>query len=156
MPLSPVKRARLIYNPTSGREEIKLRLPDLLQRLERGGIETSCHATSGEGDATIAAAEAVERGYDLIIAAGGDGTLYEVINGLADKPNRPPLGILPLGTTNDFARALGIPRNWEYACDLIIEGYTRPIDVGVANQRYFINIAGGSYPSKEARSLGGT
>jgi len=138
-----IKRARLIYNPTSGREEIKRRLPDLLQRLERGGVETSCHATSGEGDATIAAAEAVERGYDLIIAAGGDGTLHEIINGMSNKPSRPPLGILPLGTTNDFARALGIPRNWEYACDLIIEGYTRPIDVGLANQRYFINIAGG-------------
>ncbi|MBD3921013.1 diacylglycerol kinase [Paenibacillus sp. PR3] len=138
-----IRRARLIYNPTSGREEIKRRLPELLQRLERGGIETSTHATSGAGDASLAAAEACERGYDLIIAAGGDGTLYEVINGLADKPNRPPLGILPLGTTNDFARALGIPKNWEYACDLIIEGYSRPIDVGVANNRYFINIAGG-------------
>lgn len=137
------KRARLIYNPTSGREEMKRRLPDILQRLEQGGIETSTHATIGEGDATMAAAEAAERDYDMIIAAGGDGTLYEVINGLADKPNRPPLGILPLGTTNDFARATGIPKHWEYACDLIIQQYTKPIDVGRANDRYFINIAGG-------------
>ncbi|RIX60645.1 diacylglycerol kinase [Paenibacillus nanensis] len=138
-----MKRARLIYNPTSGREEMKRRLPDILQRLDRGGIETSCHATIGEGDATIAAAEAADRDYDLIIAAGGDGTLYEVINGLANKENRPPLGILPVGTTNDFARATGIPKHWEYACDLIINQYTRPIDVGVANERFFINIAGG-------------
>src|SRR5690606_11369840 len=115
-----VKRARLIYNPTSGREEIRRRLPDILQRLENGGIETSCHATIGEGDATLAAAEAIERGFDMIIAAGGDGTLYEVINGMAEHDNRPPLGILPLGTTNDFARAMGIPKHWEYACDLII------------------------------------
>ncbi|MHA7967401.1 diacylglycerol kinase [Paenibacillus sp. CAU 1782] len=138
-----MKRARLIYNPTSGREEMKRRLPDILQRLDQGGIETTCHATIGEGDATLAAADAAERGYDMIIAAGGDGTLYEVINGLADKPNRPPLGILPVGTTNDFARATGIPKHWEYACDLIIGQYTRPIDVGKANDRYFINIAGG-------------
>ncbi|MNZ75357.1 Diacylglycerol kinase [compost metagenome] len=137
------KRARLIYNPTSGREEMKKRLPDILQRLEQGGIETSCHATVGEGDATIAAAEAADRNYDLIIAAGGDGTLYEVINGLAGKANRPPLGILPLGTTNDFARAMGIPKHWEYAVDLILQQYTRPVDVGKANNRYFINIAGG-------------
>ncbi|MFF2093326.1 diacylglycerol kinase [Paenibacillus sp. NPDC058174] len=137
------KRARLIYNPTSGREEMKRRLPDILQKLDQAGIEASCHATTGEGDATLAAAEAAERGYDMIIAAGGDGTLYEVINGLAEKPNLPPLGILPLGTTNDFARAMGIPRHWEYACDLIIQQYTRPIDVGKANNRYFINIAGG-------------
>ncbi|MBB3111952.1 diacylglycerol kinase (ATP) [Paenibacillus phyllosphaerae] len=138
-----IKRARLIYNPTSGREEMKRRLPDILQKLERGGIETSCHATESEGDATIAAAEAADRGFDLIIAAGGDGTLYEVINGLAEKDVRPPLGILPLGTTNDFARALGIPKHWEYACDLITQQFTRPIDVGKANNRYFINIAGG-------------
>ncbi|WP_175598163.1 diacylglycerol kinase [Paenibacillus luteus] len=138
-----MKRARLIYNPTSGREEMKKRLPDILQRLEQGGIETSCHATIGEGDATLAAADAADRGYDMVIAAGGDGTLYEVINGLTNKVNRPPLGILPVGTTNDFARAMGIPKHWEYAVDLIIQQYARPIDVGKANDRFFINIAGG-------------
>lgn len=122
---------------------MKRRLPDILQRLEQGGIETSCHATTGEGDATVAAAEAAERGYDLIIAAGGDGTLYEIINGLAPKKNRPPLGILPVGTTNDFARATGIPKAWDYAVDLILSQHTRPIDVGKSNDRYFINIAGG-------------
>ncbi|MBE9916864.1 diacylglycerol kinase [Paenibacillus donghaensis] len=138
-----MKRARLIYNPTSGREEMRRRLPDILQRLDQGGIETSCHATMGEGDATAEAAAAVERGYDMIIAAGGDGTLYEVINGMAGKENVPPLGVFPLGTTNDFARGLGIPRNWEDYCDLVIRQQTRPIDVGKANDRYFINIAGG-------------
>ncbi|WP_213525947.1 diacylglycerol kinase [Paenibacillus sp. J31TS4] len=137
------KRARLIYNPTSGREEMKKRLPEVLQRLERGGLETSTHATSGEGDATLAAAEAVKRGFDIVIAAGGDGTLYEVINGLAEKKHRPMLGLLPLGTTNDFARALNIPRRWEDAVDLIIRQHTRPIDVGKMNNKYFINIAGG-------------
>ncbi|SIR66858.1 diacylglycerol kinase (ATP) [Paenibacillus macquariensis] len=140
---SRMKRARLIYNPTSGREEMKRRLADILQRLDKGGIETSVHATTGEGDATREAAEAVERGYDLIIAAGGDGTLYEVVNGMAGKENLPPLGLFPLGTTNDFARGLGIPKNWEDYCDLIIRQETRPIDVGKANDRYFINIAGG-------------
>jgi diacylglycerol kinase (ATP) len=136
-------RARLIYNPTSGREEMKKKLSDILQRLEQGGIETSTHATIGEGDATLAAADAVDRGFDIIIAAGGDGTLYEIINGMAGKENRPKLGIIPLGTTNDFARALGIPKFWEFACDLIVAQNTRSIDVGKANQRYFINIAGG-------------
>lgn len=137
------KRARLIYNPTSGREEMRRRLPEILQRLERGGLETSTHATIGEGDATLAAADAIERGFDIIIAAGGDGTLYEVINGMAEKSYRPPLGILPLGTTNDFARALNIPRSWEGAVDVILQQHTKVIDVGKMNQRYFINIAGG-------------
>lgn len=138
-----ITRARLIYNPTSGREEVKRRLPAILQRLERGGIETSCHATEEEGDAIRAASEAVERGFDMLISAGGDGTLNEVVNGMSVHANRPALGILPLGTTNDFARAHGIPRRWEDACDLLIRRYTTPVDVGQANGRYFINIAGG-------------
>lgn len=138
-----VKTARLIYNPTSGREEMRRRLPDILQKLDLAGIEATTHATVGEGDATACAMEAVERGVDLIIAAGGDGTLNEVINGMARMPNRPPLGILPVGTTNDFARAMNIPRNWSDACDLIIEQQRRPIDIGLAGDRYFINIAGG-------------
>ncbi|WP_434748039.1 diacylglycerol kinase [Paenibacillus amylolyticus] len=138
-----MKSARLIYNPTSGREEMKKRLADILQRLDQGGIEASCHATTGEGDATREAEIAIERGYDMILAAGGDGTLYEVINGMAERENRPPLGVFPLGTTNDFARALGIPRQWEEYVDLVIQQQTRPLDLGKANDRYFINIAGG-------------
>lgn len=124
-------------------------LPDVLDRLDRAGIETSCHATAGEGDATREAAECCERGYDIIIAAGGDGTLNEVVNGMAGaaltvgKENLPPLGIFPLGTTNDFARAMKIPKRWEDYCDLVIENKTRPIDIGKANGRHFINIAGG-------------
>ncbi|SFM05430.1 diacylglycerol kinase (ATP) [Paenibacillus sp. 1_12] len=122
---------------------MKKRLPEILQQLERGGIETSTHATIGEGDATLAAADAVERGFDIIIAAGGDGTLYEVINGVAEKAYRPPIGIIPLGTTNDFARALNIPRSWEGAVDVILQQHAQYIDVGKMDQRYFINIAGG-------------
>ncbi|MBU5671056.1 diacylglycerol kinase [Paenibacillus brevis] len=138
-----MKKARLIYNPTSGREEIRRLLPDILDRLDKAGIETSCHATTGEGDATRAAAEACERGYDIIIASGGDGTLNEVINGMAGQSHLPPLGIFPLGTTNDFARAMKIPKRWEDYCDLIIQNQTRPIDIGKVNGRHFINIAGG-------------
>ncbi|OWR30688.1 diacylglycerol kinase [Saccharibacillus sp. O23] len=138
-----MRRARLIYNPTSGREEMRRRLPDILQRLDEGGIETTVHATTGEGDATLAAADAARRGYDIVIAAGGDGTIYEVVNGLADQEHRPELGVFPLGTTNDLSRALGISRQWEDYCDLVLRGESRPIDVGRANDRYFINIAGG-------------
>ncbi|WP_460325066.1 diacylglycerol kinase [Paenibacillus sp. YSY-4.3] len=138
-----MKKARLIYNPSSGREEMRRLLPDVLDRLDLAGIETSCHATTGEGDATREAAEAVRRGYDIIIAAGGDGTLNEVVNGMAGLENLPPLGIFPMGTTNDFARAMGIPKRWEDYCDLVIENKTRPIDIGKVNGRHFINIAGG-------------
>jgi len=138
-----VKRARIIYNPTSGREAFKRKLPEVLQRLEEAGYETSCHATTGAGDATDAAKIAVERHYDIVIAAGGDGTIHEVVNGLAEQEYRPKIGIIPMGTTNDFARALQIPRDIEGAVDIIVKGDTIPVDIGKINEKYFINIAGG-------------
>lgn len=138
-----MKRARIIYNPTSGREIFKKYLPEVLQRLESAGYETSCHATKCAGDATIAAQVAIDRRYDLVIAAGGDGTINEVVNGLAEKEFRPKLGIIPVGTTNDFARALHIPRDIEAATDIIVKGDTIPVDIGRINEKYFINIGGG-------------
>ncbi len=138
-----MKRARIIYNPTSGREIFKRHLAEVLQKLEEAGYEASCHATTGEGDAIKAARTAVERRYDLVIAAGGDGTINEVVNGLAEQEYRPRLGIIPTGTTNDFARALHIPRDVEAATDIIVKGDTIPVDIGRINEKYFINIAGG-------------
>lgn len=138
-------RARLIYNPTAGREEIRRNLADILDKLEMSGWETSCHATKGEGDAAKAARKAAENGFDLVIAAGGDGTVNEVVNGIAGLPNRPRLGIIPAGTTNDFARAVGIPRRMDQACQVLAAGYNVPVDIGKLNDRYFINIAGGGW-----------
>jgi diacylglycerol kinase (ATP) len=138
-----MKRARIIYNPTSGREIFKKHLPEVLMKLEQAGYEASCHATTGAGDATYAARVAVERRYDLVIAAGGDGTISEVVNGFAEQEYRPRLGIIPTGTTNDFARALHIPRDIELATDIIVKGESIPVDVGRMNDKYFINIAGG-------------
>lgn len=138
-----LKKARIIYNPTSGREVFKRSLPDVLITLERAGYETSAHATTGPGDAVRAARIAAERGVDLVIAAGGDGTINEVVNGLAEQPHRPKLGIIPVGTTNDFARAISVPRSIKAASEIIAEGHTIPLDIGRVNDRYFINIAGG-------------
>ena len=138
-----MKRARLIYNPTAGREEVRKRIPEILDILESAGLETSCHATKGVGDAMRAARKAVDSRFDLVIAAGGDGTVSEVINGLAEQPYRPALGIIPAGTTNDFARAIGLPRSILKATEVIAKGKATPIDIGKINDKYFINIAGG-------------
>lgn len=138
-----MKRARVIYNPTSGKEGMRRYLPDVLEMLEKAGYETSAHATTGEGDATTAAQTACERQYDLVVAAGGDGTLNEVIHGYANQPHRPKLGILPMGTTNDFARALKLPRDPKKATELILKGYSKKLDIGKVNDKHFMNIAGG-------------
>ncbi|MEK3980277.1 diacylglycerol kinase [Psychrobacillus sp. FSL K6-2836] len=138
-----MKRARIIYNPTSGRELFKKNLPEVLESLEIAGYETSCHATTAEGDAIEAAKKAVENGFDIIIASGGDGTLNEVVAGVSEFEKRPKIGLIPMGTTNDFARAVHIPRDIKKAVEIIVKGDTIPVDVGLVNDRYFINIAGG-------------
>ncbi|WP_142829883.1 diacylglycerol kinase [Planococcus soli] len=139
-----MKRARIIYNPTSGRELFRKHLPEVLEKMEKAGYETSCHATTCEGDAIQAATFAVERKFDLVIAVGGDGTLNEVVSGIAKFENRPKVGLIPMGTTNDFARAVHIPRDITKAVDIILKGESIPVDIGLMNDdRYFINIAGG-------------
>ncbi|EGQ3790593.1 diacylglycerol kinase [Staphylococcus pseudintermedius] len=137
------KRARIIYNPTSGKEVFKRALPDVLIKMEQAGYETSAYATQKVGDATEEAARAIEAQYDLLIVAGGDGTLNEVVNGIAEKPNRPKLGLIPMGTVNDFGRALHLPTDIFEAVDVILDGKTVQVDIGKMNSRYFINLAGG-------------
>ncbi len=104
-------KARLIYNPTSGQEIIKKHIADILDKLEQYGYEASAYQTTAEQDsAKKEAARATKAGFDLIIAAGGDGTINEVVAGISPFEKRPRLAIVPTGTTNDFARALKIPR----------------------------------------------
>lgn len=138
-----MKRARIIYNPTAGKEAVKKELPFILETLEKEGYETSAHATTGEGDATEEARRSVERRYDLVVVAGGDGTINEVVNGLGEQEYRPKLGIIPAGTTNDFARALHIPRDIKKAMEIIVSNQSMRLDIGKVNDQFFINIAGG-------------
>ncbi|NQJ22390.1 diacylglycerol kinase family lipid kinase [Streptococcus suis] len=145
------KRARLIYNPTSGQEIMKKNVADVLEILESYGYETSAFQTTAAKDsAKNEAKRAAEAGFDLIIAAGGDGTINEVVNGIAPLEKRPKMAIIPTGTTNDYARALKVPRgNPVEAAKMIGKKQTILMDIGLAkNQKngiyqehYFINIA---------------
>lgn len=139
------KKARIIYNPTSGREALKQKMIDILAVFEQAGYETSAYATTPEpNSAKNEAKRASLEGFDLIVAAGGDGTINEVINGIAPLEKRPKLAIIPAGTTNDFARALHIPREDPIeAAKIVLKNQTFKMDVGKAADKYFINIAGG-------------
>lgn len=138
------KKARVIYNPSSGREEAKKMLADILQKLEQCGYEASAYATKGKGDAMREAQRVSERHFDLIVAVGGDGTVNEVVNGVAEQPFRPKLAILPMGTSNDLAKALGVSKHIPTALlQLFDQEKTMKIDVGKMDQRYFVNVAGG-------------
>src|SRR5699024_7238617 len=100
-------------------------------------------ATTGEADAIEAAKTAVQRECEIVVVAGGDGTINEVIQGIAEQAYRPKLGIIPPGTTNDVARPLSISRDIEAASDVIRPDHSMLLDVGRANDCSFINIAGG-------------
>lgn len=140
-----MKRARIIYNPTAGRELVKRELVDILQVYEEAGYETSAFATTPElNSAQNEAKRATLAGFDLIVAAGGDGTINEVVNGLAPLKRRPKLAIIPAGTTNDYARALRIPREDPLeAAEVILKHKTIKMDIGKAGNTYFANIAAG-------------
>ncbi|MBF0786859.1 MULTISPECIES: diacylglycerol kinase family lipid kinase [unclassified Streptococcus] len=142
------KRARLIYNPVSGQEMMKKHIAEVLHILESFGYETSVFQTSPEPDsAKNEATRSARAGFDLIIAAGGDGTINEVVNGIGFLPERPKMAIIPTGTTNDYARALKIPRgNPIEAAKVIGKQQTILMDIGLAKNEqfgdnYFINIA---------------
>ncbi|MDR1567624.1 MAG: diacylglycerol kinase [Streptococcaceae bacterium] len=140
-----MKKARVIYNPHSGKEIMKRYLPDILNVLEEEGYEASAYQTTPEeNSAQNEARRCGKAGFELIIAAGGDGTINEVVNGLAPLRRRPLLAIVPGGTTNDYARALKIPRNNPVkAIELIKKKQTIKMDIGKAGEKYFINIAAG-------------
>lgn len=142
-----MKRARLIYNPVSGKEILRTNLADILEAIEKAGYETSAYATTPEPDsAKNEATRAAKAGFSLIVAAGGDGTINEVVNGIAPLNKRPKLAIIPAGTTNDYARALKVPRNdVKAAAEVIQRGQTVKMDIGKAKETYFINIAAGGY-----------
>ena len=96
--------------------------------------------TSAPGDARSIAAWAVEQGFATVVAAGGDGTINEVVNGLAGANVK--LGVLPVGTMNVFAAELGIPNNLGKAWDIVQARHTRRVDLVRANEQYFVQLAG--------------
>jgi diacylglycerol kinase (ATP) len=104
--------------------------------------------TTKAGAAMQSAKTALRKGYDMIVAAGGDGTLNEVVNGIREDASTVVLGLIPLGTGNDFARTLDLPTDIDEAIDLLLAGHTRAIDlVRVTSdvRRYFVNVSAGGF-----------
>jgi diacylglycerol kinase (ATP) len=141
-------KARLIVNPVSGTDTGPDHLLLINKRLRSWVGLMDIVMTVGEGDATQAAAAAARDGYDYVFAAGGDGTLNEVLNGIASVPQgleRVVFGIIPLGTGNDFANALGFSEQVDAALEQLVTSEVVPVDVGLLNGRYFFNVSGGGF-----------
>ena len=136
------KKLMLIINPAAGKGSYKVNLGDALHVLDMGGYRTSLFFTAGRGDATEFA-RAYAKGFDTVACIGGDGTLSEVISGLMALPSPPPLGYIPMGTANDVATTLNLPKNDTIAAARrIVHGAAHPFDVGgFGDNSYFAYIA---------------
>jgi diacylglycerol kinase (ATP) len=134
----------IILNPAAGKARDVEDVVARLSRVPNGEIRIS----SKPGSAARFASAALRKGFDLVVAAGGDGTLNEVVNGIGENLGDARLGLIPLGTGNDFARTLGVPDDIEAAIDLIVIGETREVDlVRVTSDevRYFVNVSAGGF-----------
>jgi diacylglycerol kinase (ATP) len=147
------QNALLIHNPNAGHggDERRRQLNAVRRIFASGGIEAEVAETRGPGDATEFARRAGDEGRHLVIACGGDGTLNEIVNGLAAHKNghRVPLALLPAGTANVLAKELGLPWDISLAAEELIHGRVLDIALGLATpleqpekRRYFLSVAG--------------
>jgi diacylglycerol kinase family enzyme len=140
-------RALLVVNPNATTTTARSR--DVLARALRSEVDLELGYTEHRGHAAELARDATLGGFDLVVTLGGDGTVNEVVNGLLTKgpgPSVPALAVVPGGSTNVFARALGLPKDWAEGTGVILEalrdGRTRTIGLGLADDRYFTFCAG--------------
>ena len=136
------KKLMLIINPAAGRGAYKLNIGDALQILDAGGYRTTLYYTAAPTDATRFAAQ-YGAAYDVVACIGGDGTLSEVIAGLMRLERKPRIGYIPMGTANDVATTLNLPKNDTVgAARRILSGTPHPYDVGgFGGKEYFAYIA---------------
>ncbi len=150
----------VIFNPAARGEKAKR----FRRQLDAIAAQCALKATAAPGDARRLAAEAVTDGFDLIVAAGGDGTVNEVLNGLGDAPDgfaRARLGVLPLGTVNVFSRELKIPQRVERAWEILQRGREMKIDLprvefslnGVLQKQHFVQLAGAGLDARAIQLL---
>ena len=125
------KQMLFVYNPRSGKAQIRSNLLDIIDIFVKAGYEVTAYPTQAPGDAVKAA-------HDILARSGGDGTLDEVVTGMMKSEERLPIGYVPAGSTNDFANSLGIPKGMLHAADVVVNGKNFACDVGKFNQDIFI------------------
>ena len=137
-----MKKLMLIVNPAAGKGSYKVNFGEALNVLDKGGYRTTLYFTSAPGEATDFAKNHA-KGYDTVACIGGDGTLSEVMAGLMQIDSPPPLGYIPMGTSNDVATTLNLPKNDTVgAAKRILDGEVHPYDVGGFGEgQYFAYIA---------------
>ncbi len=135
------KKLLFIYNPKSGKEKIRNYLLDIIDIFVKADYEVTIYPTQKPGDAIQATAYKSEE-YDTLVCSGGDGTLGDVVMGMMHCPKKIPIGYIPSGSTNDFAKSLKLPKKLNKAAEVAVKGRAFPCDIGLFNGDSFVYIAG--------------
>lgn len=135
-----MKKMLFIFNPMAGRGKIKHKLFDIVDTFVRSGYQVLVYPTQQRGDAT-AILNDIQEQMDLIVSAGGDGTLNEVVSGLMISGKDIPIGLIPAGSMNDVSHSFKISRNIMNAVMGIVTGKPYSMDIGRLNDRFFIYVA---------------
>jgi YegS/Rv2252/BmrU family lipid kinase len=145
-------KTELIINLTAGGGKPRPHLKTIFKYLKENGFNFKVSYTSHHGEAIELAQKAADKGIDLIVSIGGDGTVNEIVNGIMKSKNDPSLGIIPLGWANDFIKSTDIPSDVIEACKILVKGRTKEIDVGLIDgQTYFANILGVGFDAEIAQ-----
>ena len=131
------KKLLFIYNPHAGKAQIRSNLLDIIDIFTKAGYTVTARPTQKAGDGKDAVMTR-SGDYDLVVCSGGDGTLDEVVTGMMMRQDRIPIGYVPAGTTNDFARSLKISGNMIKAATDIVNGRNYACDVGVFHDDIFV------------------
>jgi diacylglycerol kinase (ATP) len=139
----------ILFNPAAGRGQSRQALAAALDVLRRGGVRTEIRESRSTEHLLELARQAREEEPDLVVSAGGDGTHHHVLNGLVGSEI--PLGLIPLGTGNDFAKGIGVPRHAGAAAATLLQGKSRRIDVARAGHLVYGGMAGVGFDAMVAR-----
>lgn len=135
-----MKKVKFIYNPFSGENAIISELDKIISIHQEFGYQVVPFRIE-KGRAIEDALEDIDDTYHSILVAGGDGTVDSLVNGMFKKNISIPIGILPVGTANDFAKFIGMPHSIEECVRQILQSEPKSVDIGKINEKYFVNVA---------------
>lgn len=136
-----MKKLLFVYNPQAGKGSVRSNLCDIIDIFTKGGYTVTAYPTQAPMDGYNEIKNNASE-FDLIVAAGGDGTLSEAVKGMMMQPEKIPLGYIPAGSTNDFASSMGISTKMSVAAQEIVDGVYFDYDVGEFNGEYYVYVAG--------------
>ncbi|AFS77996.1 diacylglycerol kinase DagK [Gottschalkia acidurici 9a] len=148
-----MKKVKVIYNPSAGRQTIQKRINTICNILMNNGYIVGKFATRGKNDAMNETIKCCEEDWDILIACGGDGTINEVATGIVKGKRKIPVAILAAGTVNDFATFMNLPRSAKEFANMIMRENIIDVDLGKVNDKYFVNVLAGGLLSNVAHQV---